>query len=166
MENEINGKYVVITSKFNCQDFPLNEKAIFVSYEDLEKIDQTNGTKCFDLENNCVVDYDNTIDKIIERRNELRARRQSICFPIINRGQLWYDTLTKLQKEELSSWYQNWLDVTVTLEEPVVPEFLFKELEKFYIVEEPIVDEVINEIIEEEIDEEVIDELNTEEAIV
>ena len=44
MENEIleqpqiEGKWVVITTKFNCQSYPLNDKAIFVSDEDLEAI--------------------------------------------------------------------------------------------------------------------------------
>lgn len=101
MENEIleNGKYVVITSKFNCQEFPLgtyetytttNEDGIeeshkefvpfphliFVSYEDLKAIED--GTKCFDLENNCVIDYDNTEDKKLERLQELRALREPL----------------------------------------------------------------------------------------
>lgn len=76
MENEINGKYVVITTKFNCQSYPLNDKAIFVSYEDLEAID--NGTKCFDLENNCVVDYDNTEDLKRQHLEELRAMREPL----------------------------------------------------------------------------------------
>ena len=75
MENEINGKYVVITSKFNCQSFPLNDKAIFVSQEDLDQIGKT---KCFDLENNRVVDYDNTEDKKLERLQELRALREPL----------------------------------------------------------------------------------------
>lgn len=78
MENEINGKYVVITSKFNCQDFPLNEKAIFVSYEDLAKIDRINGTKCFDLENNRVVDYDNTEHLKTQHLEELRMLREPL----------------------------------------------------------------------------------------
>ena len=112
-----------IIDKFNWQEIPLNEEtAIEVTRDDLECIKKH--TKRFDLENNCVVDYDNTIDKIIERKNELRARRQSICFPIINRGQFWYDTLTKEQKEKLQVWYKAWLDVTETLTEPVKPEWL------------------------------------------
>lgn len=123
MEEEIKLERVVISSKFNAYaDLKGdNPKAIFISQEDLEQIGLT---KCFDLENNCVVDYDNTIDKIIERKNELRARRQSICFPIINRGQLWYNTLTESQKKELNIWYKAWLDVTETLTEPVKPEWL------------------------------------------
>ncbi len=55
---------------------------------------------------------------------ELRARRESECFPVINRGQLWYDRLTEGQKSKLSAWYQAWLDVTETKEAPEKPEFL------------------------------------------
>lgn len=78
MENENleNGKHVVIIGKFNCQSYPLNDKAIFVSEEDLEAI--ANKTKCFDLENKCVVDYDNTEDLKIAKINELRAKREPL----------------------------------------------------------------------------------------
>lgn len=118
MEKEIQTYKVRIIDEIT---YALDENGIEVSQEDLEQLGQT---KCFDLENNCVVEYDNTIDKIIEHKNELRSRRQAICFPIINRGQFWYDTLTKSQKEELKVWYQAWLDVTETMEEPVKPEWL------------------------------------------
>ena len=164
MENEINGKYVVITSKLNCQSFPLNDKAIFVSYEDLEAIEK--GTKCFDLETMSVVDYDNTIDKIVEQKNDLRTRRKLICFPIINRGELWYNNLTKVQKEELSTWYIEWLDVTETMEEPEVPEFLYEELEKFYLVKEEPVIKSIPETDTEETTEEQINDETSEEIII
>lgn len=50
---------IVIISKFNCQSFPLNEKAIEINEETLNQIGKT---KCFDVENNCVVDYDNSND--------------------------------------------------------------------------------------------------------
>ena len=105
MENEIleqpqiKSKYVVIISKFNCQSYPLgtyetytliNEEGIEETYtkfvpfphlievseEDLEAID--NGTKCFDLENNCVVDYDNTEDLKKAQIEELRAKREPL----------------------------------------------------------------------------------------
>ena len=118
MFEDIKKYKVKILNKF---DYILDENGIEVSEDDLNQIGIT---KCFDLENNCVIDYDNTIDKIIEHKNELRARRQSICFPIINRGQLWYDSLTDLQKEELKVWYKAWLDVTKTLVEPTKPEWL------------------------------------------
>jgi len=53
--------------------------------------------------------------------NNLRARRETECFPIINRGILWYDSLTSEQTQELNTWYQAWLDVTETLEIPQKP---------------------------------------------
>lgn len=49
----------------------------------------------------------------------LRQRREEECFSVINRGSLWYDTLTDSQKEELKVWYKAWLDVTET---KIVPE--------------------------------------------
>lgn len=58
-----------------------------------------------------------------DRRNEkldmLRLKRAGMCFPYINRGQLWYDSLSEEQKAELRLWYREWLDVTKTLIEPL-----------------------------------------------
>ncbi|MCL2860937.1 MAG: hypothetical protein FWE22_00780 [Firmicutes bacterium] len=54
----------------------------------------------------------------------LRSLRQEVCFPVINRGKLWYDSLTNSQHQELKQWYQAWLDVTETLKEPNLPEWL------------------------------------------
>lgn len=44
----------------------------------------------------------------------LRTRREEECFPIINRGVLWYNTLTEEQRLELDKWYKEWLDITDT----------------------------------------------------
>lgn len=44
--------------------------------------------------------------------NTLRTRRETECFTIINRGVLWYNTLTEEQRLELDKWYKEWLDVT------------------------------------------------------
>lgn len=42
-----------------------------------------------------------------EYKNQaLRRRRIGECFSVINRGQLWYNTLTEEQKQELQIWYQ------------------------------------------------------------
>lgn len=46
--------------------------------------------------------------------NNLRAQREEECFTIVNRGQLWYNKLTQEQITQLNTWYQAWLDVTVT----------------------------------------------------
>lgn len=56
--------------------------------------------------------------------NAYRKRRLEECFPIINRGQLWYDTLSKEQLTELKNWYQAWLDGTSTQTVPEKPEWL------------------------------------------
>lgn len=66
----------------------------------------------------------NDKQKEIEAQREatnLRTQREKICFPVINRGELWYSKLSSEQKEELSTWYQAWLDVTKT---KVVPQML------------------------------------------
>ena len=60
-------------------------------------------------------------DQIIE---DLRMRREYECFPFVNRGSLWYDTLTADQKAEFQEWYQAWLNVTETLVAPIKPEWL------------------------------------------
>ena len=49
-----------------------------------------------------------------QKLNELRAKRETECFTIINRGELWYDTLTNDQIAELNEWYRAWLNVTET----------------------------------------------------
>ena len=49
-----------------------------------------------------------TEEKIL---NNLRARRERECFIYINRGALWYNTLTTEQQQELNTWYQAWLNV-------------------------------------------------------
>lgn len=44
----------------------------------------------------------------------IRSQREAECFQVINRGALWYDKLTDEQKEELSSWYEEWLNAPET----------------------------------------------------
>ena len=123
-----NMRLVQIKDKLHCD---------FVEYIPSELLDKTRQihitdvdrlaigiTKCFDVENNRVIDYDNTEDLRIQKIEELRQRREVECFSIINRGKLWYDTLTPEQLEELQEYYKKWLDVTETLVEPTKPEWL------------------------------------------
>lgn len=49
-----------------------------------------------------------TEEEILE---DLRYRREIECFSYINRGILWYNTLTTEQQQELNTWYQQWLNV-------------------------------------------------------
>lgn len=62
--------------------------------------------------------------KLNAQKDALRVQREIKCFPVINRGQLWYDTLTEKQKAELKEWYIAWLDVTDTLIIPIKPEWV------------------------------------------
>ena len=57
-------------------------------------------------------------------KDHIRARRNSECFPIINRGNIWYDMLDTEEKEELGKWYHEWLDATATGVIPDLPSFL------------------------------------------
>lgn len=58
------------------------------------------------------------------KKAEFRKLRAKECFPIINRGQFWFDTLTSEQTEELKTWYAAWLNVTQTLAVPERPAWL------------------------------------------
>lgn len=55
---------------------------------------------------------------------QLRIERDAECFSVINRGWLWYDTLTEKQTKELRKWYKDWLDVTETKKKPDKPSWL------------------------------------------
>lgn len=57
-------------------------------------------------------------------REELRQRRDVECFPFVDRGRFWYDSLTAEQLQELNSFYLAWLDVTETLAPPERPSWL------------------------------------------
>lgn len=59
-----------------------------------------------------------------EYLDHLRAQRERICFPVINRGELWYSRLTEEQRAELEAWYQAWLDVTETKVIPETPDWI------------------------------------------
>ena len=58
------------------------------------------------------------------KANYLRKQREKECFPIINRGALWYNKLTETQKQELSAWYEEWLDAPETGVIPTAPAWL------------------------------------------
>lgn len=69
-----------------------------------------NGERCFQIQEIPPL----TEEEILE---ELRSRRESECFIYINRGVLWYNTLTTEQQQELNTWYQAWLDVPQVYQE-------------------------------------------------
>lgn len=58
------------------------------------------------------------------QKNEIRQERARECFTVINRGQLWYETLNESEKEDLNRWYQEWLDAPETMKIPEKLEWL------------------------------------------
>ena len=54
----------------------------------------------------------------------LRVRRKQECFSVVNRGAMWYNTLSQSQKEELQAWYQAWLDAPASGVVPEKPQWL------------------------------------------
>ena len=71
-------------------------------------------------------DLTSEIAELEEKRRveDIRRRREEECFSIINRGNLWYDTLTDEQKAELRVWYHAWLDAPQTMAIPTKPTWL------------------------------------------
>lgn len=61
-------------------------------------------------------------------KGRLKNRREKECFPVINRGVLWYNKLSNEQYIELMNWYNAWLDVTKTLVAPTAPKWINKKL--------------------------------------
>ena len=66
----------------------------------------------------------------VAENERFRQRREKECFSIVNRGQLWYNTLTDEQKAELTDWYFAWLDVTKTHKIPIPPAWLNDKIER------------------------------------
>lgn len=69
-----------------------------------------------------------------ERLSVFRKQRETECFPIINRGKLWYDCLSSDELAELKKWYHDWLDVTKTNVIPIKPKWLKNKLETEEII--------------------------------
>lgn len=68
------------------------------------------------------------MEKVGNPSQALRELREKVCFPVINRGKLWYDCLTPIQLGELKSWYHAWLDAPETLIMPETPGWLNDKL--------------------------------------
>lgn len=95
---------------------PYNFNFVEVDKEDCEACD-FNDDLSFNIEK-----YNTR--KLNAQKDTLRLQREIKCFPVINRGQLWYDTLTEGQMAELKKWYIAWLDVTDTLVVPNKPSWI------------------------------------------
>lgn len=70
-------------------------------------------------------DIDYAVEIQLENQKDiLRSRREKECFSYINRGSLWYNKLNEEQKNELQTWYDEWLNITDTFTIPTKPEWL------------------------------------------
>ena len=58
------------------------------------------------------------------KKAEFRLRRETECFSVVNRGQLWYEGISIAQMLELRQWYKAWLNVTETMVVPEKPTWL------------------------------------------
>lgn len=91
--------------------FPEGDDMVDIDYLVLNEIGLTK-----QYVNGQIVDYVNL--------DLLRARRENECFSVVNRGKLWYESLTEVQIIELRHWYNAWLDVTETKVIPTKPNWL------------------------------------------
>lgn len=55
---------------------------------------------------------------------EIRTSREKECFPYINRGKWWFDSLSDEKLEELRQWYIDWLNAPATQVIPEKPSWL------------------------------------------
>ncbi len=62
--------------------------------------------------------------EVENQKESLRQAREKECFVYVNRGALWYATLSEEQIAEFNQWYQDWLNVTNTLVAPPKPIWL------------------------------------------
>ena len=119
-------KIMYITSATNNENYKTNYAVLPV--QELPKSDVLRQE--LKIENNqlVVVNKNLTAEQLQEvekiELNQLRAQREEECFPVINRGQLWYNQLTQEQIVQLNTWYQAWLDVTATKIIPTKPSWL------------------------------------------
>lgn len=77
------------------------------NYRIVELKPDINGDRQFQIQKIPELTFDEKLDL-------LRDMREIDCFPIINRGVLWYNLLTDEQRLELDKWYKEWLDITDT----------------------------------------------------
>ena len=125
-----NGRVTRITTESNAESLrkAIPETSDFMFVEELPQVTPYRQimvvkNKVLTVENlKLTSEQEEEIEKL--ELNILRDRRQDECFSVINRGKLWYDTLTETQLKELNTWYKEWLDVTDTKAIPRRPSWL------------------------------------------
>lgn len=72
-------------------------------------------------------DYDYDLahpDVLFSDKQHFNNVREAVCFKVVNRGGLWYDTLTSQEKYDLLQWYIAWLDAWETKVVPETPTWI------------------------------------------
>lgn len=78
----------------------------------------------YEIRDGALAQRDKTAEREERRRQEIRQRRETECFLVTDRGVFWYEKLSVQQRDELSAWYQAWLDAPQTGEIPQKPLWL------------------------------------------
>ena len=103
----------------------VDESAIELSQEEYDSLMENLGDGGILKEDTNGKPYVEVNETVVNNRIEnLRIRRENECFSVINRGVLWYNTLTETQRLELDVWYKAWLNVTDTFIVPEKPSWL------------------------------------------
>lgn len=76
------------------------------------------GVPAYDEEEEVLIYHEDTEEE------KIRLRRAYECFPVINRGKFFYESLTPEETDELRRWYYAWLDAPDTKEIPEKPQWL------------------------------------------
>lgn len=100
--------------------------AIEIDIDNFDFDDFLMNYQAYKFDGNKIERVEEQLPLVIEEneKNYLRMIRMKECFPIINRGSLWYDGLQPEQRTELGKWYNDWLNVTDTHEIPQKPSWL------------------------------------------
>ena len=108
---------IVSTSNYPFAGYKWSDEEIVVSYD---------GSQLLFVSETQTEEYkaDKAAWDAEQAKKELRRRRQEECFPVIDRGKPWYDSLTAEQYQELLTWRQSWLDAPETGIAPERPEWL------------------------------------------
>lgn len=96
---------IKILSKFGYQTFPLTDDDIIIEVDE-EVLKEIGKTKCFDLENNSIIDYDNS-EEILAN---LRFEREALLVAFDK----WEKAVIRGREEdseEIMQWYQDLLDL-------------------------------------------------------
>ena len=136
IENKMPTRRVQIRDKFRCD---------FIEYVPKEELDETKQldltdedrlligtTKCFDLENNCVVDYDNTEDLKRKHKEELRAKR----VPLLKAFDVYKSSVaygTEIETEDQRVKMMTWYNLLLALDEDAMKEENIPARVKYYL---------------------------------